>query len=33
MEDVARMFLYLSSDFADNMTGQSINITGGKIMH
>lgn len=33
MEDVARMFLYLSSDFADNMTGQSINITGGRIMH
>ena len=33
MEDVAHMFLYLSSDFADNMTGQSINITGGKIMH
>lgn len=33
MEDIARMFLYLSSSFADNMTGQSINITGGRIMH
>ena len=32
MEDIAHMFLYLSSDWADNMTGQSINITGGKIM-
>jgi len=33
MEDIAHMFLYLSSDFADNMTGQSINITGGRVMH
>lgn len=33
MEDIAHMFLYLSSDFADNMTGQAINITGGKVMH
>ena len=33
MEDVAHMFLYLSSSFADNMTGQSINITGGRVMH
>lgn len=32
-EDIARMFLYLSSSFADNMTGQSINITGGLILH
>lgn len=32
-EDVARMFLYLSSDFADNMTGQAINVTGGLILH
>ena len=32
MEDVARMFLYLSSSFADNMTGQGINVTGGCIM-
>ena len=32
-EDVARMFLYLSSDFADNMTGQSVNVTGGLILH
>lgn len=32
-EDIARMFLYLSSDFADNMTGQSVNVTGGLIMH
>ena len=33
MEDIAHMFLYLSSDFADNMTGQALNITGGKVMH
>ena len=33
MEDIAHMFLYLSSDFADNMTGQAINITGGRVMH
>ena len=32
-EDIARMFVYLSSDFADNMTGQGINITGGLILH
>lgn len=32
-EDVARMFVYLSSDFADNMTGQGINVTGGLILH
>ena len=32
-EDIAQMFLYLSSVFADNMTGQSINITGGLILH
>ena len=33
MEDIAHMFLYLSSDYADNMTGQAINITGGRVMH
>ena len=33
MEDIAHMFLYLSSSFADNMTGQAINITGGRVMH
>ena len=33
IEDIAHMFLYLSSCYADNMTGQSINITGGRIMH
>ncbi len=32
VEDIANMYVYLSSDFAVNMTGQSINITGGKIM-
>lgn len=32
-EDIARMFLYLSSSFADNMTGQAINVTGGLILH
>lgn len=32
-EDVARMFLYLSSPFANNMTGQAINVTGGLILH
>ena len=33
VEDIAHVFLYLSSDFADNMTGQAINVTGGRIMH
>ena len=33
MEDIAHMFLYLPSDFADNMTGQAITITGGRVMH
>lgn len=33
MEDIAHMFLYLSSSFADNMTGQAINITGGRVLH
>lgn len=32
-EDVARMFLYLSSSYADNITGQSINVSGGLILH
>lgn len=31
IKDVARMFLFLSSEFADNMTGQGINVTGGLI--
>ncbi|MGI6031348.1 MAG: SDR family NAD(P)-dependent oxidoreductase [Eubacteriales bacterium] len=30
-EDIAHMVVYLSSPFADNMTGQGINITGGLI--
>ena len=33
VQDVANLFLYLSSDFADNMTGQGINVTGGLILH
>ena len=33
VEDIARVFLFLSSDCADNMTGQAINVTGGRIMH
>ena len=32
-DDVARMFLYLSSSYADNITGQSINVSGGLILH
>ena len=32
-EDIARMVIYLSSSFADNMTGQGINVTGGLILH
>ena len=32
-EDVARMFLYLSSPWADNLTGQAVNVTGGLILH
>ena len=31
--DIARMVLYLVSDFADNMTGQAINVTGGMMLH
>lgn len=33
MQDVARVFLFLSSSCADNMTGQAINVTGGLILH
>lgn len=33
VEDVAHMFVYLSSSFADNMTGQGVNVTGGLILH
>ena len=33
VQDVAHMFVYLSSSFADNMTGQGINVTGGLILH
>jgi meso-butanediol dehydrogenase / (S,S)-butanediol dehydrogenase / diacetyl reductase len=32
-EDIAHMFVYLSSALADNMTGQGINVTGGLILH
>lgn len=32
-EDIAMLILYLSSNFADNMTGQGVNITGGMMMH
>lgn len=31
-EDIAMMFLYLSSSLADNMTGQAINVSGGLIL-
>jgi len=31
--DVARTALFLASDEADYLTGQSINVTGGMIMH
>ena len=33
VQDVAHLFVYLSSSFADNMTGQGINVTGGLILH
>ncbi|MGQ9569536.1 MAG: SDR family NAD(P)-dependent oxidoreductase [Thermodesulfovibrionales bacterium] len=32
-QDIANLVLFLSSDKADYMTGQSINITGGVVMH
>ncbi|MCK4240775.1 MAG: SDR family oxidoreductase [Candidatus Atribacteria bacterium] len=32
-EDVAKTVLFLSSDNADFMTGQAINVTGGACMH
>lgn len=32
-EDVARVVAFLASDQADYMTGQSINVTGGLLMH
>jgi NAD(P)-dependent dehydrogenase (short-subunit alcohol dehydrogenase family) len=33
VEDVVNMTCYLASDRADYMTGQAINITGGREMH
>lgn len=32
-EDIANMVLYLCSDLAKNMTGQTINVDGGAIMY
>ena len=32
-EDVAKTVLFLSSDNADFITGQAINVTGGACMH
>lgn len=32
-DDVARVVAFLTSDEADYMTGQSINVTGGLLMH
>lgn len=32
-EDIAMLVIFLSSNFADNMTGQGVNITGGMMLH
>ncbi|PFJ45473.1 hypothetical protein COJ00_14545 [Priestia megaterium] len=32
-EDVAKVVYFLSTEDADYMTGQSVNITGGMIIH
>ena len=32
-EDVAMMVVYLASSFADNISGQGINVSGGMMMH
>lgn len=32
-EDISRVVAFLASDQADYMTGQSINVTGGLVMH
>ncbi len=33
VEDIAHMVLYLSSPFADNITGQAINVSGGTVFN
>ena len=32
-QDISRVVAFLASDEADYMTGQSINVTGGLLMH
>ncbi|MBP1718587.1 MAG: srlD, partial [Deltaproteobacteria bacterium] len=32
-EDIANLAAFLVSDQADNLTGQSINLDGGTVMH
>ncbi len=33
IEDIIAVTLFLASDGADYMTGQAINVTGGREMH
>lgn len=32
-EDIAKVFVFLASEYADYITGESINVTGGQEMH
>ena len=32
-EDIGKVFVFLASEYADYMTGQAINVTGGQEMH
>jgi NAD(P)-dependent dehydrogenase (short-subunit alcohol dehydrogenase family) len=32
-EEIAAMAVYLASDHARNITGQTLNVDGGQVMH
>ena len=32
-QDIAKVFVFLASDYADYMTGQAVNVSGGQEMH
>jgi NAD(P)-dependent dehydrogenase (short-subunit alcohol dehydrogenase family) len=32
-KDIARVFVFLASEYADYMTGESVNVAGGQEMH
>ncbi len=31
--DIAKVFVFLASEYADYMTGQAVNVCGGQMMH